>query len=124
MTTLDRPKLRPLNASRYEHQGQSYALLQDPLGVFAGPVLVPLDAFVHVCRHFDGQNTLAEIPSRVLRETGLCLSAGMIEHLVNQLDQAMVLDGPKFASFRAAYRQTEQRPPRWPDGLTLTTTRL
>ena len=61
MTTLDRPKLRPLSASRFDYQGQPYALLQDPLGAFTSPVLVPLDAFMHVCRHFDGLNPLAEI---------------------------------------------------------------
>ena len=110
MTTLDRPKLRPLNASRIDHQGQSYALLQDPSGAFASPVLVPFDAYVHICRHFDGRNTLAEIPSRVHRESGVPVSAAMVENLVDQLDKAMVLDGPTFASFCAAYRQATQRP--------------
>jgi len=110
MTTLDRPKLRPLSASRFDHQGQSYALLQDPLGVFTGPVLVPLDAFVHVCRHFDGQTTLSEIPSRVERESGRRIAADVLQRLVEQLDQAMVLDGPTFASLQNHFRQLKQRP--------------
>ncbi len=110
MTTLDRPKLRPLAAKRFDHQGQSYALLQDPLGAFTSPVLVPLDAFVHVCRHFDGSNTLAEIPGRVQREAGLHLAAGVLERLVEQLDSAMVLDGPTFASFQRTFRQSQHRP--------------
>ncbi len=110
MTILDRPKLRPLSASRFDHQGQSYALLYDPLGAFTSPVLVPLDAFVHVCRHFDGMNTLAEIRGRVHREAGLQLAAGVLERLVEQLDQAMVLDGPTFASFEQTFRQSQHRP--------------
>ena len=110
MTTLDRPKLRLLSASRFDHQGQSYALLQDPLGAFTSPVLVPLDAFVHVCRHFDGTNTLVEISARVHRETGQRLATESLERLVEQLDKAMVLDGSTFASFREAFRQSQQRP--------------
>jgi len=106
MTTLDRPKLRPLFASRFDYQGQPYALLQDPLGAFTSPVLVPLDAFIYVCCHFDGLNPLDEIPARVQRETGQCLAAYVLERLVEQLDQAMVLDGPTFASFRETFRQS------------------
>ncbi|MGZ3413051.1 MAG: AmmeMemoRadiSam system protein B [Isosphaeraceae bacterium] len=110
MTTLDRPKLRPLFASRFDYQGQPYALLQDPLGAFTSPVLVPLDAFIYVCCHFDGLNPLDEIPARVQRETGQCLAAYVLERLVEQLDQAMVLDGPTFASFRETFRQSQERP--------------
>ncbi|HMF38268.1 MAG TPA: hypothetical protein VKF17_16615, partial [Isosphaeraceae bacterium] len=110
MTTLDRPKFRPLAASRFDHQGQSYVLLQDPLGAFTNPVLVSLDAFIHVCRHFDGLNTLAEIRLRVQRETGQRLAAEVLERLVEQLDQAMVLDGPTFASFQETFRQSQHRP--------------
>ena len=97
MATLDRPKLRPLPAQRFDHEGQSYALIQDPLGAFTSPVLIPLDAFVHICRHFDGELTLAEIQSRVHRETGSSCSPEILTRLVTQLDQAMVLDGPTFA---------------------------
>jgi AmmeMemoRadiSam system protein B len=110
MTTLDRPKLRTLAASRFDHQGQPYALLQDPLGAFTSPVLVPLGAFIHVCRHFDGLTPLAEIPTRVQQATGQRLAAEVLERLVEQLDQAMVLDGPTFASFQETFRQSQHRP--------------
>jgi AmmeMemoRadiSam system protein B len=110
MATLDRPKLRPLPARRFDHDGVSYALLQDPSGVFSNPVLVPLDAFVHICRHFDGQLTLADIQSKVFRETGQLLPAEALERLVVQLDEAMVLDGPTFTSFRESFRRSGTRP--------------
>ncbi len=109
MTTLDRPKLRYLSASRYDHEGRSFALLHDPLGAFTSPVLVPLEAFLHICRHFDGQNTLAEIPSRVQQESGFRLGGEVLERLVADLDRAMVLDGPTFASFRDAFREQSVR---------------
>jgi hypothetical protein len=42
MTTLERPKLRPLSASRLDHGGQQYAAYHAPLGAFNGPVY-PID---------------------------------------------------------------------------------
>ncbi len=110
MATLDRPKLRPLSAQRFDHQGQSYALIQDPLGAFAGPVLIPIDAFVHVCRHFDGRLTQAEIRSQIHRETGQWVPLELMERLVVDLDRAMVLDGPTFNSFLESFRQSTHRP--------------
>jgi AmmeMemoRadiSam system protein B len=110
MASLDRPKLRPLSAQRYDHQGQPFALIQDPQGAFTNPVLVPLDTFVHICRHFDGQLTVEEIRGRVQRETGQIIPAGTIEKLVGELDRAMVLDGPAYASFRSTFRESDRRP--------------
>lgn len=111
MPTLDRPKLRPLSASRFDHQGRPYALIQDPLGTFTSPVLVPLDLFVQVCRHFEGQLTLEEIRARVRAQTGAHLTLQTLEQLVAELDSAMVLDGPTFASFQQLFRDKAERPP-------------
>jgi AmmeMemoRadiSam system protein B len=110
MASLDYPKLRPLSAQRFDHQGQTFAVIQDPQGAFTSPVLVPLDTFVYICRHFDGQLSLDEIRGRVQRETGQVTPPGMIEKLVAELDRAMVLDGPTFASFRNTFRQSSSRP--------------
>ena len=113
MATLERPKLRPLPAQRFDHDGQSYALIQDPAGAFANPVLVPLDAFVHICRHLTASVTLADIQSRVLHETGQQFPSEILAGLVDQLDQAMVLDGPTFASFKDAFRRSRCGLRRW-----------
>src|SRR3954451_16654475 len=110
MATLERPKLRPLPAQRFDHDGLPYALIQDPAGAFSNPVLVPLDAFVHVCRHFDGRRTLSDIQSRILQETGQLFILEMLQGLVDQLDKAMVLDGPTFASYKASFRESSVRP--------------
>jgi AmmeMemoRadiSam system protein B len=110
MPTLDRPKLRPLSAQRFDHEGQSFALLQDPLGVFPSPVLVPLPAFLHVCRHFDGHLTLDEIQLRVLGDSGQWIEREAIGQLVTQLDRAMVLDGPTYGSFLQSHRESTHRP--------------
>ena len=103
MGSLDRPKLRPLSAQRFEHDGRFYAALEDPLGVFTDPVLVPLDGYQSVIRHFDGATSLAEIQARVLRETGRDVRTADLETLVVQLDLAMALDGPTYGSFLDDY---------------------
>jgi MEMO1 family protein len=108
--SLERPKLRPLNARRIEHQGQPFVMLQDPAGVVPQPVLIPFDGYVRVVRHFDGQSTLMEIQARVLRETGQFVAMKELEELVRRFDEAMILDGPAFAMFHQQYRQARRRP--------------
>ena len=110
MATLERPKLRPLSGRRIEHQGQSFVALEDSLGLISGPVLIPLEGFLHVVRHFDGKTSLAEIQSRLHRETGQSIAMGELDKLVAQLDWAMVLEGPKFATYRETYALAEVRP--------------
>jgi MEMO1 family protein len=109
MESLDRPLLRPLSGRRVEHRGQSYVALQDSLGLFAGSFLLPIDAFQYVVRYFDGRTTLNEVQDRVLRETGQTVSRAELETLVQQLDRAMVLDGPTFASFRENHARLDVR---------------
>src|SRR5947209_4143846 len=111
MATTERPKLRPLSGRRCEHLGQAFVALEDPMGLLAGPVLIPADGFHHVVRHFDGETTLDAIRARVLRETGHRLPFGELEGLVDRLDRAMVLEGPTFASFSASYARAGMRPP-------------
>ena len=112
MASLERPKLRPLSAQRLEHQGRSYAALEDPLGVFDDPVLIPLDGF-HCDRPPPGrQDDAAGDPGAGTAATwGSGSRLSTLREMVEQLDQAMVLDGPTFAAFHAAYRQERVRPP-------------
>jgi AmmeMemoRadiSam system protein B len=110
MASLERPKLRSLSAQRFDYEGRSYAVLEDPQGVFEEPVLIPLDGFQWMVRHLDGNSTLPEIQQRVLRDVGQRLSLSTLQELVEKLDRAMVLDGPTFAAFHAAYRRQRVRP--------------
>jgi AmmeMemoRadiSam system protein B len=110
MASLERPKLRPLSTQRFDYQGQTYAALEDPAGAFDEPVLIPIDGFQWIIRHMDGRSTLPEIQKRVLRDSGQMLSLRALEELVAKLDRAMVLDGPTFQAFHAAYRLQRVRP--------------
>jgi MEMO1 family protein len=111
MSSLDQPKLRPLAGRRVDHQGQAYVVLEDPLGVLRDPVLITLEGFHWVVRHFDGQTPLLEIQARVLRETGQLITSAELRTLIEQLDKAMVLEGPTFDTFRENYRNARVRPP-------------
>jgi AmmeMemoRadiSam system protein B len=110
MSSLERPKLRPVNARKVEQQGQSFVVLQDLTGAIAQPVVIPVDGFNHIIRHFDGQSTLIEIQGRVLRSTGLFLAMNELESLVSRLDAAMIIEGPTFEAFHRSYRESGRRP--------------
>src|SRR5258708_3756268 len=110
MPSLERPKLRAVIPRGVEHQGQSFVHLQDPTGVVSEPILVPLDGFHHIVRHFDGSVSLIDIQARVLRQTGLFLALKELEDLVRRLDAAMILEGPTFAAFEKSYRESGRRP--------------
>ena len=81
-----------------------------PWAPSSNPVLVPLDLFVQVCRHFEGDLTLDEIRARVHAQTGQVIPPLVLERLVEELDTAMVLDGPTFASFQELFRGEAERP--------------
>jgi AmmeMemoRadiSam system protein B len=110
MATLDYPKLRPLSVRQHEQDGQSFAMIEDPQGAFPGAILLPLQVFLHAFRHFDGKNSLAVVQSQVFCETGQLIPAGAPERMVVELDNAMVLDGPTYASFKAEFGQSALRP--------------
>jgi AmmeMemoRadiSam system protein B len=110
MSSLERPKLLPVNARKVEQQGQSFVMLQDVTGAIAQPVLIPIDGFNQIIRHFDGQSTLIEIQGRVLRTTGLFLALNELESLVSRLDAAMIIEGPTFDAFHRSFRESGRRP--------------
>jgi AmmeMemoRadiSam system protein B len=110
MSSLERPKLRPLAPRRIEHQGQSFVMLEDPSGAVPLPVLITLGGYHHVVRHFNGQSTLDEIQARVLRETGQFLAMKDLQDLVRRFDEALILEGPAFAMFHQEYRESGRRP--------------
>jgi hypothetical protein len=58
MASLERPKLRPLIPRRFDHAGQAFIVLDDPVGGVADPVPIPLAGYLRVVRHFDGRTSL------------------------------------------------------------------
>jgi len=110
MASLDRPKLRPLAPRYVDHGGRTHVSFDDPMGVAAEDVRVPVDLYLHAIRRFDGETPVREIQGRVLRETGQWLGAETLGEVIAELDRARILDGPEFAAYRAAYRAERVRP--------------
>ncbi len=110
MATLDRPKLRPIQARRVDLRGQPFVELDDSLGLVCPPVRIPAERFHSVVRRFDGTAALPDIQADVLRRTGRLIPSGELQDLVEHLDRTMVLDGPTFRAFRDEYRRLGIRP--------------
>jgi AmmeMemoRadiSam system protein B len=85
-------------------------MLHDPSGVVPQPILVPHDGYAHVVRHFNGLATLVEIQARALRESGQFVPMKELKDLVRRFDEAMIIDGPVFATFLKEYRESGRRP--------------
>jgi AmmeMemoRadiSam system protein B len=110
MATLDRPLLRPLSRSRVEHRSRLCVAFEDSLGLFQGQVLIPIELYQLAVRDFDGTKTLDQIRTRILEENGQDFPLAEMKRLVEQLDRAMVLEGPTLADFTASYARLESRP--------------
>lgn len=109
MSGLERPKLRPLFARRVEREGLALAVLEDPYGVASPPVVLAFDAYHHVVRHFNGRNSLIDVQGLVFQATAQHLELAAIRELVEQLDQALALEGPRFDAAVRAFRQAGNR---------------
>jgi MEMO1 family protein len=110
MGTLDRPKLRSLAVRRLEHMGQAFAVLEDPMRLSASPVVLGLDVFTQIVRHFNGRNTLVDVQTLVLEATAQYVELGALRQLVDQLDQALVLEGPTFDAAVRSFHDATERP--------------
>lgn len=110
MASLDLPKIRPLGGQAVEHGGRTFVRFDDPLGLASTTVLVPIELFQRVVRRFDGRTSLTEIQAGLLRDTGCLMTTAELLEIVDQLDRALILDGPSYAAFRANYHDQQTRP--------------
>ena len=110
MELLGFPRLRSLQAVRFVHGEVPYVRFVDPAGLVNPAVVVPEDMYQHVVRRFDGTRGLAEIQTRVLRETGQLLHEEKLRELIDFLDREMVLDGPTYRQAITDYRAQRLRP--------------
>ena len=99
---LDRPKLRPLSTSRFEYQGQSYVLIQDPSARSRTRCWFRWTLFMQVCRHFEGQLSLDgnSRPRSCVRPVRSCRRQ-VLEQLV---DRARLGDGTGWTDLRVVSR--------------------
>jgi hypothetical protein len=109
-----RPKLRALDIRPYEQDGQAYFLLRDPLQISEALLAVPqpLGPLLALC---DGTWDVEMLGAILNRNYGLRFEPGVLDGVVNALDEAGFLDNERFARARlqalADYRNAPFRPP-------------
>jgi AmmeMemoRadiSam system protein B len=99
-TLIQKPKLRNVNVQRATHQGEPVFLLQDGLRLTDATIVLPqvLGPFAMLC---DGNHTLPELQAALEGQFGLTLSESIIQNLVEQFDQALLLDSQRFYQTKA-----------------------
>jgi AmmeMemoRadiSam system protein B len=108
------PKLRSVEVRPFEDRGRPAFLLRDPLALsdkvavlpqVLGPLLVLMD----------GSRDVAELHAALVVRAGLRVSEEIIQHVIDQLDDALLLENDHSAQAYAetlrAYRTAPFRPP-------------
>lgn len=108
------PKLRPVETRWITQNGQPMLLLRDPLRLTENILLLPPAAGM-VLSLLDGQRDLGAIRAAFQLRTGMPLSYSALERLLAQLDEALLLDSPRYhtalEAALAEYRAAPYRPP-------------
>jgi MEMO1 family protein len=97
---MDRPRLRPLEAFPIDRNGQKLLGLRDPSRLTDAVATLPpvAVAIVQLC---DGDSTRDEICAEFQRRYGTPLLRDALDRLLDQLDQAYLLDSERFRQFSA-----------------------
>jgi AmmeMemoRadiSam system protein B len=96
MVGLTRPSLRPGLAAALDHEDPQYIFLWDQLRVGKEPQRLTIAEFTWV-QLFDGERDLREIQAEAMRRCdGLLVPLDRFQALIERLDTALFLDGPRF----------------------------
>src|SRR5947209_2135655 len=96
MPLPQRPQLHPFLAVAPDNGDPRFVILWDRLNTGIGPQRVTLLEF-HCLQLFDGRRTLREIQAEMMRAAeGRLLPLDLFTALVQKLDDARFLDGPRF----------------------------
>lgn len=109
-----RPKLRPLDFQPVRYQNQRMWFLRDPWQLSEQQLLLPepLALLAELC---DGTRDLLAVQVAFEERTGVQLELDDLQHTLNQLDEACLLENERSRQARdklvAAYRAQPYRPP-------------
>ena len=88
-------KLRPVDVVPVEVGGESLIAFRDPLGISRKLVALPAELFF-IATLLDGRNSLEDIQAAYVKRFGTPLYTGQIQHLIEQLDENLLLDNIRF----------------------------
>jgi len=109
-----KPRLRPVDAFPVENEGARMIAVRDSQGISPAQILLSPQAFFLVAQ-FDGTHTIRDVQASFVRKFGELLPAERIREVVDRLEEALLLEGPKFEAHlegqKAAFKRLEVRPP-------------
>lgn len=95
---MDKPEFNPrlrVSPVPVEVQGKRMLIFQDPEGFTEETVLMPLEAAA-IVQFFDGSRSVREIQEELMRQSGQLIDTDLIQEVVNQLDERLLLESPRF----------------------------
>lgn len=114
MSPLSQPKVRPLISEWVQANGDLRLALRDPDELIEGTVFVS-PALAPVLELCDGTHSLAAIQAALSIRYGLSLPTDTLESLIQQLDDALLLESERAEmarrDARESYRSAPFRPP-------------
>lgn len=112
-TIMDYPKLRPIQALPVPGAGGRLLELRDASGLSPRGVRVPPNV-MFLLSLLDGRHSLRDIQVAYTRRFGDLLMSDQLQRLIDQLDEALLLEGERFEQARAAiaaeFRERPVRP--------------
>lgn len=95
MNSIDRPKLRDVNAFPVQISGREMIAIQDPLRISEKPMVVPPDAFF-IISLFDGNHSILDIQEHYTRKFGSILFSDRVRDIIQKLDSKFFLESENF----------------------------
>lgn len=111
---FEKPRLRPLQIFPAEDGGKKLLCLRDPEGVTEAVAALPPALALFLLETFDGAHDFRDIQAEYARRSGgRLLTKEELLGILHQLDEAMLLDGPRYrervAEIEREYREAPAR---------------
>ena len=100
-----RPKLRALDIKRVQQSGREYLHLRDPMSLSGEELLVPVQ-LIPLLALSDGQRGLPSIRAAAMLLHGLSITQEQVDTFFGRLDEALLLEGPRFEEAREQVLET------------------
>lgn len=89
--------MRPLEIAPVRSQGQELLMIRDPLGLIEGAAFMAPDPLLMVFLQLaDGKTTVGEMAQKLTMMSGQIIPAGIFDKMVQQLDEALLLQSERF----------------------------
>lgn len=97
------PKLRPLIILPFKEGERELLVVSDPMGVIPGQPVLAIEA-LGLLQLFDGNTSVADITTALMRENKDIRMGNMVKDFVRQMDEMLMLDSPRYHKALQALR--------------------